>query len=88
MLINSINDESSESISFDPTGETLAQPEAQESMAFKEIEAVLSRMNYQEEKVPDTIKKAKKEAYTKVDKCPNERPSIACKTRSSFSKRR
>lgn len=88
MLINSIGDESSDLISFDASGEGLASPEGQESIAFKEIEAVLSRMNYQEEKVPDTIKKAKKEAYTKVDLRVTERRSTACRTPSKTSNER
>lgn len=67
MLINAINDDSSDQISIDfkDTPED-SNIERLFSLTFKDIELLMRRMKYDKENVPDSIKKAKQDAYNKV----------------------
>lgn len=73
ILVNSINDESSDTISFDQkVSQVLDEDQEEEDAArhlvltLKQTEQILSRMKYKGGEIPDSIMKLKQEAYNKV----------------------
>lgn len=73
MFINSVNDEASDTISFDQKTSSSNEDQDEEEKAakhlvltLKQVELLLSRLKYKTGEIPESIMKAKQEAYNKV----------------------